>query len=165
MCRVIQSLDKAQCVAIGRMQATQSLSINFTAPCQHRPAMPETSGRPATCGAVLGAPAASCASPSSAPLSVALSRALRCLRAACVACASRLATWTCPLTLRPVTCTHTQDSTRCVCYDGLFGPVRCGIQNSTGSVCCDRTCGLSRCLVHAPIAGAWQGRPAWTRQR
>ena len=64
--------------------------------------MPETSGRPATCGAVLGAPAASCASPSSNPLSVALSRALRCLRAACVACASRLATWTCPLTLRPV---------------------------------------------------------------
>ena len=61
-----------------------------------RPAMPETSGRPAICGMALGGPAASCASPSSAPLSSALSAALRCLRAACVACASRLATWACP---------------------------------------------------------------------
>ena len=72
-----------------------SLRDTYISPCKHRPAMPETSGLPATCGAVLGGPAASCASPSSAPLSMALSRALRCLRAACVACASRLATWAC----------------------------------------------------------------------
>ena len=33
-----------------------SLRDTYISPCKHRPAMPETSGLPATCGAVLGGP-------------------------------------------------------------------------------------------------------------